>query len=48
MAVIDTKDAIPEDAQASFIWLFLENTFLTKLKNEPIRKEIRNLNLGLS
>ncbi len=31
MAVSDAEDTIPENAQASSVGLFLENTFLMKL-----------------
>ncbi len=30
MTAIEAKVAIPENAQASFVWLFFENTFLKK------------------
>ena len=30
MAVIDAKSAIPEDAQTSCVWRFMENTFLQR------------------
>ncbi len=31
MAVIDAKNTIPENTQASFVWWLVENTFLQKL-----------------
>ncbi len=33
MAIMDAKNTIPKDAQASFVRRFIKNTFLTKSKN---------------
>ena len=32
MAVVDAKNTIPEDAQTSFVWCFVEDTFLKKFE----------------